>query len=95
MDEAELRRQIVAIQTDVALSEAEKAQKRQALLSRRWQPADDLAEAPKGISSALQSQASNELALGGVTAGRQRVTSKGILEYVSLRRIASRLQRRQ
>lgn len=41
MDEAELRRQIVAIQTDAALSEAEKASKRQALLTARWQVKDD------------------------------------------------------
>ena len=36
MDETELRRQIVAIQIDATLSEAEKAKKRQALLSGRW-----------------------------------------------------------
>ena len=43
MDENELRRQIVAIQLDATLNEAEKAKKRQALLSGRWQEkgADD------------------------------------------------------
>lgn len=37
MDQAELRRQIVAIQTDASLNEADKAKKRQALLSGTWQ----------------------------------------------------------
>ena len=41
MDQAELRRQIVAIQTNSSLSDAEKAQKRQALLSGSWQPVVD------------------------------------------------------
>ena len=39
MDQAELRRQIVAIQGDASLSDAEKAKQRQALLSGSWQPA--------------------------------------------------------
>lgn len=39
MDQAELRRQIVAIQSDTSLTDAEKANKRQALLSGSWQPA--------------------------------------------------------
>lgn len=41
MDQAELRRQIVAIQTNTSLSDTEKAQKRQALLSGSWQPVVD------------------------------------------------------
>ena len=43
MDEAELRKKIIAICTDTSLTEAEKAQKRQQLLSGKWAapPADD------------------------------------------------------
>lgn len=42
MDQAELRRQIVAIQCDASLSEADKAKRRQALLSGAWkQPTAD------------------------------------------------------
>ena len=40
MDEAELRRQIAAIQTDANLTEQEKAKKRQALLASRWKVAE-------------------------------------------------------
>lgn len=38
--EAELRRKIIAICTDTTLTEAEKAQKRQQLLSGKWQQPD-------------------------------------------------------
>lgn len=39
MDQAELRRQIVAIQSNASLTDTEKAKQRQALLSGSWQPA--------------------------------------------------------
>ena len=41
MDQSELRRQIIAIQTDGSLNDAEKAKRRQALLSGSWQPKTD------------------------------------------------------
>ena len=41
MDQAELTKKIIAISRDTSLTEAEKAQKRQELLSGKWhKPAD-------------------------------------------------------
>lgn len=48
MDQAELRRHIMAIQTDAGLDDEAKAQKRQALLSGKWQPQDAPTEKPEG-----------------------------------------------
>lgn len=52
MDEAELRKRITQIQLDQSLSDAEKAKKRQELLSGRWsQPAaKETDEAATGTS---------------------------------------------
>ena len=41
MDEGEIRRLIMAIHLDTSLTETEKAQKRQALMSGSWKQATD------------------------------------------------------
>jgi hypothetical protein len=52
MDEGELRRLITQIQLNTSLTDAEKAQKRQELLSGRWAKpaAEDPADGSTGIS---------------------------------------------
>jgi hypothetical protein len=48
MDQAELRRHIIAIQSDTSLTDEAKAKKRQALLSGKWQSQEPAAEKAKG-----------------------------------------------
>jgi hypothetical protein len=54
MDQAELRRHIIDIQTDTSLDDEAKAQKRQALLSGKWQPQEGPPERPKGGHNVLR-----------------------------------------
>ena len=65
MDQAELRRHIIASQSDTSLNEEAKAKKRQALLSGRWQTQEPAAEKAKGGKTSLAGY--DQLILGSMS----------------------------